>query len=348
MKKTMALTINQPLMNTYRWLNVNATKLYVPTLCAELRCCEEIPECIESRKEARAASDFKTGMGEDMDRFLSEAPDHVYSVPAGAKTADVLRLAFSHTGRSEARSVSLNLADNSELTVVMDISSAASAGLAAIQTKVRLGSNAVLRLVQMQRLSERTTLLNDVGVLCGENAQFELYRLVLSGQNTYDGCAVELSGDRSRFEANIGYRLAREERLDMNYEAIHTGKRSECDIHASGVLRDHAFKLFRGTIDLRKDCSGSEGNEVEDVLLMDETVRNQSIPVILCGEEDVVGNHGATIGRLDEELVYYLSSRGMTREKVYDLMARARLDAVIAKLPDEKTKKELQKTEETA
>ena len=74
---------------------------------------------------------------------------------------------------------------------------------------------------------------------------------------------------------------------------------------------------------------------------MDETVRNQTVPVILCGEEDVVGNHGATIGRLDEELVYYLSSRGLTREQVYDLMARARLDAVIEKLPDEKTRRAL-------
>ncbi len=124
----------------------------------------------------------------------------------------------------------------------------------------------------------------------------------------------------------------------MNYNAYHTGKKTECEINASGVLRDEAFKIFRGTIDFQEGCSGSVGSEMEDVLMMDDGVSNQTIPLILCGEEDVSGNHGATIGRLDEKLMFYMQSRGMNTEEIYEMMARARIDAVIRKIPDEKTR----------
>ena len=49
-------------------------------------------------------------------------------------------------------------------------------------------------------------------------------------------------------------------------------------------------------------------------------VVNQTIPLILCEEEDVEGNHGATIGKLDEELLFYLESRGMSEEAVYEMV----------------------------
>ena len=72
----------------------------------------------------------------------------------------------------------------------------------------------------------------------------------------------------------------------------------------------------------------------------------RSVPVILCAEEDVVGNHGASIGRLDEGISYYLQTRGMTPEEVERMMARARLEAVIRKIPEEAVRNRLLETEE--
>ena len=94
----------------------------------------------------------------------------------------------------------------------------------------------------------------------------------------------------------------------MNYVALHEGKKSVSEIRTNGVLHENARKLFRGTIDFKKGAAGAVGNEKEDVLLLDDDVVNQTIPLILCAEEDVEGNHGATIGKLDEDLVFYLEA----------------------------------------
>lgn len=224
--------------------------------------------------------------------------------------------------------VSLVVKDGEERTVVL-------ADAAARKVSAEVGKNGVLRLVQVRSGGDQS--VSDVRADCAEGARFEWYRVVLDSAETYDNCSVTLRGDGSSFLAEYGYRLGDTQRLDVNCEAIHLGKRTQSRINASGVLAGEAFKLFRGTIDLRRGCSGSVGNEVEDVLLLDETVHNQTVPVILCAEEDVVGNHGATIGRLDESLIFYLASRGMEREAIVDMMARARIDAVLRKIPDRET-----------
>lgn len=233
------------------------------------------------------------------------------------------------------------LDEGDERTVVIDEAAPP------VHTTAAVGKNATLRLVQIRRGGETNARVNDVRVKCAEGARFEWYRVVLGGE-TYDNCSVELLGDGSSFAAEIGYRLGGDDVLDVNCEAIHAGKKTESAINASGVLSGRASKLLRGTIDLRKGCKGAVGNELEDVLLMDETVRNRSVPVILCAEEDVVGNHGATIGRLDENVVYYLESRGMERDAIYEMMAKAKLDAVIRKIPDEATRGALLGTEDEA
>ena len=96
------------------------------------------------------------------------------------------------------------------------------------------------------------------------------------------------------------------------------------------MLNGNAFKLFRGSIDFVKGCAGSVGNEREDVLLLGDDVVNQTIPLILCAEEDVEGNHGASIGELDEKTLFYLMSRGFTKEAAEAMIAGARLEAIAA------------------
>ena len=141
--------------------------------------------------------------------------------------------------------------------------------------------------------------------------------------------------------ADIAYTVCGENRLDMNYVVLQKGRKTDSRVDALGVLRDHAFKLFRGTIDFKNGSCESVGNEKENVLLLDEDVVNQTIPLILCAEEDVEGNHGATIGELDADTLFYLETRGIPREEVSEMVARGRMDSVIRMIPDEKTRNAL-------
>ena len=75
--------------------------------------------------------------------------------------------------------------------------------------------------------------------------------------------------------------------------------------------------------------------------LLMKNVSTRLFPIILCAEEDVVGNHGATIGKPDEELLFYLESRGIPAQECYNMLAAAKLLAVCGKIPDDGIRNEI-------
>lgn len=203
-----------------------------------------------------------------------------------------------------------------------------------LQNKYHVSSGATFTLIQIQNLDDKCEFYNDCGGVCDDGATFNRIQIVLGGGRTFMGEFCELSGEKSRYTCNIGYNLTGTHELDMNYVANHNGKRSESDIRVLGVMSDETKKIFRGTIDFHRGCAGAKGAEIEEVLLLDDTIENKTVPLILCDEEDVEGSHGASIGQLDENLLFYMRSRGIDEEEIYAMMARARIDAVAALIPD--------------
>ena len=215
-----------------------------------------------------------------------------------------------------------------------------------LQLKVYAEANARIDITVVQTVDKNVSVFSDIGGILEKNAAVNLVKMELGGKKVYSGVYMDLKGDFSSFEARIGYLGEEKRHLDMNYVARHHGRKTQSLMESSGVLDEDAFKLFRGTIDFVKGCSESVGNEKEDVLLFGENVVNQTIPLILCAEEDVEGNHGASIGELDEKTLFYLMSRGFTAEKAKKMIAKARLEAVAAQIKEdsvrEKTRKYLE------
>ena len=203
------------------------------------------------------------------------------------------------------------------------------------QTAIKLESGARARLIQVITGTERT--INNVSAILSDGAELEYISLNIGGEDTLSDINARLDGRGAKFEADIGYKVSNEGKLDINLLAEHFGKRTETRINASGVLSEKADKTFKGTIDFKNGAVGAKGKEKEDVLLLDETVRNRTVPLILCAEEDVEGSHGASIGRIDERQLFYMRSRGLDEQTIYKLAARARLDMVIRRIDDEQT-----------
>ena len=237
----------------------------------------------------------------------------------------------------------LDAKQNSRLKVLIVFRSGEDAqGTSSFQVKIHAEKNAKVQLQEVQLLGARYTCLSDIDASCGENATFELLKLELGAGKVYAGCLTELEGKKSAFDAKIGYYTSVNQKLDMNYTVRHRGKKTESMMEVSGVLQDDSSKLFRGTIDFVPGCAGAKGTEREDVLLLGDDIVNQTIPLILCAEEDVEGNHGASMGDLDDATLFYLCSRGLSREEAERMVARARIDALNKLVADEAVQKQVQ------
>lgn len=207
----------------------------------------------------------------------------------------------------------------------------------AVNITLQADRGAKLRFVQVLAASEDRVLRSRITGTCTADSRIELVQVLAGKGDIYDDIQIDLTGNGSSLKTDIGYLAAEHQTLDINLVANHFGRKTKSEINANGALRDAAKKIFRGTIDFRNGSANSIGDEKETVLLLGEDVENKTVPLILCAEETVEGNHGATIGEPDEETLYYFASRGIGREAAEEMMARAAVLHVADLIEDPET-----------
>ena len=351
-------TVNRLPEPTFRWLGVNdSTMELTGEICpgAGLRR-EGSPEGIMILSEGEAgwaelagnenirkAWEMASGMGEAAAGLMNEkrAGRTLIYAAEGSRTREPVRLA-ARRGESGLEEQLIYAEKDSELTVLMEYESPREAsGTLGIRTLIRAESGARVHLVKVQMLGKGFRHFDDIGGSCGEGAGIRLTCLELGGSQVWNGCRISLSGAKSGFEARAGYLGREDQKLDMNYHVIHQGKKTASRMEIQGVLDGKAEKIFRGTIDLKKGSSGAEGEEREDVFLLSKEAVNKTVPLILCTEEEVAGNHGATIGRLGDDVLFYMESRGIGKEEAKRLMTASKLARAAGEVPSEKTKERI-------
>ena len=195
-----------------------------------------------------------------------------------------------------------------------------------------------IKLVEIDASLNEGRLISDVRGECKEDAKIELVQVFPGLGDIYSDCTIELTGDRSFFESRTSYLSRKGKKTDLNYVANHRGKDTLSEIHADGILKDGAEKTCRQTVNFISGAAGSKGHETEHVLLLGDDIVNKSVPLILCTEEDVEGTHGVALGSLDDEMLFYLESRGIGREDAEKLIINATFNKLLRYIDDEETK----------
>ena len=161
----------------------------------------------------------------------------------------------------------------------------------------------------------------------------------ISAQNFH----ASLEGENAECKLNSLYFGEENSVLDLNYHQEIFGQNCYAKIEAVGALQDEAQKNFKGTINFQKGCKKSVGEENENCLMLSKTAKAKTLPMLLCGEEDVDGKHSASVGKIDEKALFYIMSRGLSREEALSLAVKAKFGAMINELFDDELKEKILK-----
>ena len=163
------------------------------------------------------------------------------------------------------------------------------------------------------------------------------------GKNSITNYYTNILGDNGNNTIDTIY-LGKEEQLfDLNYIVELRGKKSNVNIEVQGALKDNARKHFKGTIDFKKGCKKAKGNENENCMLLSDTAKSLALPMLLCSEEDVEGNHSSSAGKIGEKELFYIMSRGFELKEAMKLMVRAKFNKILEKISDEELKEQILK-----
>lgn len=285
------------------------------------------------------AADFETGVGRDARAYLNflAGGTAVLATEPGDEASATVRVS-ARPGTSSSASIDVVAAEDSELDLAISIDAACGADQAAFAgsaLRVFAGERSRVNVTVYLTCGASVTCVEDSGFILDDDARVTVRHVVLGGSFTATGLAADLRGDRSRIDIDTSYLGAGADERDFNYIVRHRGKKTECNLDANGVLTGTSKKILRGTIDLMHGAKGAQGNERETVLLANKGVDNKTVPMILCDEDDVAGNHGATIGHVRPEQLFYMGCRGLSEKQAEELFISAKLEDAAITAPDE-------------
>lgn len=278
------------------------------------------------------------GMGEWMNEFIRKGADKTcYLLVDGSLSEPVIITQTLDSAKPVIRAhYAINANPGSNLTVVQINRGDAKDGMIGSLTQIDAQENSVIRLISIQLLGQNSHSFDTVGARIGKGARVEIIRAVLGGKTAACGSAAYLEGQGGGYQQDTAYFADKEQIFDFNDIARHTGRETVSEMHTAGVLAGTSSKILRGTIDFQAGSAHSVGHENETVLLLSPSARNRTVPLILCGEEAVEGQHAATLGQFDEKQLYYLCSRGLSLAEAKRMLVEARFMPVLNKItPDD-------------
>lgn len=327
---------NVPAAQTWNRLHANSLSVTVPDHADAGKVYLHLPRLFER---------IECGMGQEVTDYVESQvfKSDFYNVPAHTKREEPIVVAVS-APQNQCANTGIIVREGAEATIVIaalagekstDATSNNALPTSAALTRIVVEAGAKLHLIEMLGVNEDQQHLESVGLEIHQDAAVDVKQYALGGSTIGLGLTANLVGARARLDLNNRYHATHEETLDINHLVRMRGTSTRAQLTESGVLNEAAKKTLRATIDLVRGAKDAQGNEIETVMILGDDVVNKTMPVILCDEDDVAGNHGATIGSVSPEQLDYLAARGLSRQAAEQLFVRALFEDAIINAPEE-------------
>lgn len=332
---------NVPAAQTWNRLRANSLSVTVPNHADAGTVYLPLPRFFER---------IECGMGQEVTDYVESQAfkSDFYNVPARTKRDEPIVVAVS-AAQNQCANTGIIVREGAEATVVIaafagDADGDAPTGsdanddalpTSAALTRIVVEAGAKLHLIEMLGVNEGQQHLESVGLEIHQDAAVDVKQYALGGSTIGLGLTANLVGAQARLDLNNRYHATHEETLDINHLVRMRGTSTRALLTESGVLNEAAKKTLRATIDLVRGAKDAQGNEIETVMILGDDVVNKTMPAILCDEDDVAGNHGATIGSVSPEQLDYLAARGLSHQAAEQMFIRALFEDAIINAPEE-------------
>ncbi len=314
---------------TWNFLNINKAHLSFSTNIKDALKERGVPE-----KERDIFKDIKTGLGSDfdsaLDSVLKENNIASHLLDSGEKPSVQKFILTGDKSEGSICDIVIHAKRGCETSFIFVFKSESDKEnlLIGSRIKVLAEEESKVHIITVNLLGKNTVFFNSIGTKVLDNASVEITQIELGAKDTFSGFFNLLEGEKSFFCGRVAFALQGGSFLDMNHVSHHLGRKSESTLSLDGVLSGSSKKTWRGTIDFKKGCEDSKGDEQEDVLLLSPGSQNKSLPVILCDEEAVEGRHGCSLGKIDSSRLFYMQSRGLDETTSKRLLSKAKIEKV--------------------
>ncbi|MEJ2226656.1 MAG: Fe-S cluster assembly protein SufD [Alphaproteobacteria bacterium] len=258
------------------------------------------------------------------------------AVAPGIKLDKPLHLVFIAAGTAaeiHACRSALSLGEGADVSLV---ETHAGTGAAQMFTTLNLNiaGNATLRHARLDETPDARHLSAVVANL-EAGAAYDPVHIVAGGALTRAQNHITFNGEGARYNFNGAMLLKGREHADFTQVVDHTVPSCESRETVKSVLDGESRGIFQAKVIVRPDAQKTDGRQLANGLLLSETAEFDAKPELEIYADDVKCNHGATSGALDEDMLFYLRSRGIPTDEAKSMLILAFVGEIIDQIEDE-------------
>ena len=236
------------------------------------------------------------------------------------------------TGASYPR-VELRLDSQAQLLLIeRHVSAGPHASFVNSAVTVDLGCGARLHHYRLQELAARAIVFDTLCAVVGRDACYRLYGISTGAQSARSTLAVRLAGERADLTLAVVALGDRQQVQDTYARVEHAAPRARTEQVFRGISAGRARVAFNGKIVVGREAHGTDSRQSLRGLLAGPEAEIDVRPQLEIYTDEVRCSHGATAGKLDDNMLFYLLSRGLEPEVAQRLLKWAFLEDVVAKI----------------
>ena len=262
---------------------------------------------------------------------IQVASDHAIDVPV-----QVIDIALPDaTTNTSCTGVAIHLDEGASATVVETKIGHGDVGGSNTRTTITLGDQASLTHIVLQDVAPTQVHLGRIEATQGVGSVLRSQLFNLGGRYGRVDYDVRLDGEGARVELTGLYFGRGNQILDQQVTVVHTAP--DCTSRQSfrGILDDESTGVFNGGIDVRPGADGTDAEQSNDNLLLSDRAEANTQPRLEILADQVACKHGATVGQLDGDALYYLRTRGIPEADARRLLIRGFADQAVDTVNDE-------------
>lgn len=199
--------------------------------------------------------------------------------------------------------------------------------------------DARLEIVNTTNQSENAYHFDFVGIAADTASTVRYFELNLNAQLTRHEFVLELNGENIQSEVLGASYLKHSQHCDsQTYINHHKGSCRTEQVYKA-LLDDESRSVFSGTVFIAEGIAKTDSAQLNQNLLLSDKVEVNSKPILRIFSDDVKASHGSTMGRIQEDEIFYLQSRSISRDKAIELLGQGFLNEIVLRMNSDVLKK---------
>ena len=229
----------------------------------------------------------------------------------------------------------IKIDENAELTLLENGPAAARLNQV---IEVKLSDSAKFNHIRVLGLDHERRVATHIFGELGKEAKFKSFTLTVNGVLTRNECFLNITGDDSAAHISGACVGDGDFHHDDTVFITHDAVGSESRQVFKKVLRNGATGVFQGKILVKPNAQKTDGYQISQSLLLDEDSQFLAKPELEIYADDVACSHGSTSGAIDDEALFYLTSRGISKQIATDMLTMAFLAEAVEEIDNTKLK----------